>query len=78
MDTFKKNIDFVIKIKWALFKVNKKRNTEFNFLKPKQIDCVKKALNNDALVVLPTGYGKSLICELVQLINNSTVTVVII
>ena len=29
MDTFKKNIDFVIKIKWALFKVNKKRNTEF-------------------------------------------------
>ena len=76
MDKFQESLDFVVKCKYALFKINIKRNAEYNYLKPKQIDCVKKSIKNDALVILPTGYGKSLICELVQLLTNSTIVII--
>lgn len=76
MDTFKKNIEFTLKTKFALFSINKQRSTEYNYIKPKQIDCVKYALNCDTLVILPTGYGKSLVYELVQNITKTKVIII--
>ena len=44
---------------------------EYTFLNPMQIKCIKSALETDTLVILPTGYGKSLVYELIQIICNS-------
>ena len=44
MDKFQESLDFVVKCKYALFKINIKRNAEYNYLEPKQIDCVKKSI----------------------------------
>lgn len=50
--------------KVALFHLNKTRGTTFNILKPKQLDCLLHLLKRDVIAVLPTGYGKSLIFEI--------------
>ena len=41
-----------------------------------QIKCIKSALETDTLVILPTGYGKSLVYELIQIICNSKMVII--
>lgn len=48
----------------------------FNFLKPLQGKCIKSGLHNDTLVVLPTGYGKCLIYEMLPRIQNTKIVVI--
>ncbi|CAG2248251.1 unnamed protein product [Mytilus edulis] len=55
-----------LQTKIALAAINKKRKTEFSFLKPLQFKSVSAAYHNDAMIVLPTGYGKSLIFEVIM------------
>ena len=52
------------------------RFSHINYLKPLQAKNVKSALAGDTLIVLPTGYGKSLIFELVPFITNSKAVIV--
>ena len=56
--------------------------TEYCYLKPKQIDCLNTILNSDVIAILPTGYGKSLIFEILpffsyHLYNKKSVVLVI-
>ena len=53
---FLEKIKFCSKCKKALASVNIRRKTEYTFLKPMQIKCIKSALEIDTLVILPTGY----------------------
>ena len=41
-----------------------------------QIKCINSALEKDTLVILPTGYGKSLVYELKQIICNSKMIII--
>lgn len=54
----------VLKQKLALLMFNKQFDEKYFFLKPKQIDCLKAIQEKDTVAILPTGYGKSLIFEL--------------
>lgn len=73
------SIEESLRLKFALAQVNKVRHTEYNFLKPKQVDCLKYALqNSDVLGVLPTGYWKSLIVEMMPYLRNAQGAVIII
>lgn len=45
--------------------------TDINYLKPKQVVTIKQALKNDCISVLPTGYGKSLIFEILPFVDFS-------
>lgn len=54
----------VLKQKLALLMFNKQFDEEYFFLKPKKIDCLKAIQEKDTVAILPTGYGKSLIFEL--------------
>lgn len=52
--------------KIGLSNLNVSRKVEYDFLKPKQFQSVSSILSgNDTLSILPTGYGKSLIFELI-------------
>ena len=73
---FNADLEFCLITKTALSCINKKRCTQFSFLKPKQFDCVKRALKGDTLIVLPTGFGKSLFYELVQVISGTKVLII--
>ncbi|XP_050395031.1 uncharacterized protein LOC126812606 [Patella vulgata] len=53
--------------KIALAKLNVDRATTYSYLKPKQSDSLKSALISDIIVNLPTGYGKSLIFDLLPM-----------
>ena len=74
-DLFNK-LDFVNSSKVVLSKINKKRKANYNFLKPGQFLCLKKALECDVFGILPTGYGKSLIFEALPYFENSTALVI--
>ncbi len=50
--------------KVALARRNTTRNTSLSMLKPKQVDALLALQFQDVLAVLPTGYGKSLVFEL--------------
>lgn len=45
--------------------------SDINYLKPKQVITVKEALKNDCISILPTGYGKSLIFEILPFVDFS-------
>ena len=45
-----KNLIFQEKLKFCLASVNIRRKTEYTFLKPMQIKCIKSALETDSLV----------------------------
>lgn len=45
--------------------------TDINYLKGKQVVTIKQALKNDCISVLPTGYGKSLIFEILPFVDFS-------
>ena len=65
-----------MKCKKALASVNIRRKTEYTLLNPMQIKCIKSALETDSLVILPTGYGKSLVNGLIQIICNSKMIII--
>ena len=73
---FQEKLKFCLKCKKALASVNIRRKTEYTFLNPMQIKCIKSALETDTLVILPTGYGKSLVYELIQIICNSKMIII--
>lgn len=50
--------------KQYLARLNTSQHKIYPGLLPKQIDAIKKSVAGDALIVLPTGYGKSLIFEI--------------
>ena len=73
---FQEKLKFCLKCKKALASVNIRRTTEYTFLNPMQIKCIKSALETDTLVILPTGYVKSLVYELIQIICNSKMIII--
>ncbi|XP_065933778.1 uncharacterized protein [Magallana gigas] len=60
-----------IKFKRGLQLLNLHCGTDINYLKPKQVVTIKQALKNDCISVLPTGYGKSLIFEILPFVDFS-------
>jgi ATP-dependent DNA helicase RecQ len=54
-------------IHYGLCSINTKRNTSYCALKSEQAECLQHLLlsNSDVLAVLPTGFGKSIIFELI-------------
>jgi superfamily II DNA helicase RecQ len=64
-DNFVERLKIVIRLKTSLYLLNQDRNCEYLLLKPKQFECLTACLKgNDVICVLPTGYGKSLVYEL--------------
>ena len=63
----KLHLEISLCLKVALAAVNKDRGTCYTGLKPKQARCLMQLQYTDVLAVLPTGYGKSLIFELLVL-----------
>ena len=52
------------------------RNSTFIALKPLQLSAIRSAMEKDTVVVLPTGYGKSVIYEILPVLNFSVILVV--
>ena len=57
--------------KIALGNLNKAREREYSMLRPKQFQCIEAILSKDVLGVLPTGYGKSLIFEILPFLDKA-------
>lgn len=51
------SLEKVMKEKLALSVFNTTLKTEYSFIKPKQLECLRAVYDNDVI----TGYGKSLI-----------------
>ena len=66
---FNDKLNKCIKMKLCLAKCNLKLkfNESYSYLKPKQVDCVSAGYNRDLLALLPTGYGKSLLFNLIPI-----------
>ena len=62
---FQEKLKFCLKCKKALASVNIRRKTEYTFLNPMQIKCIKSALETDTLVN-----------ELIQIICNSKMIII--
>jgi ATP-dependent DNA helicase RecQ len=59
------HLDKVLCTKIGLAKINCSRGLEYTYLRPKQVDVLYSVMSGrDTIAVLPTGYGKSLIFEL--------------
>ena len=61
MADIRDKLNFINETKHVLSKINLSRQVSYSWLKPAHFLCIKSALNNDTLGVLPTGYRKSLI-----------------
>lgn len=59
-------------LKIAVARVNKTKVQPISYLKPKQVMCLKFAVekSRDTLAVLATGYGKSLIFEILPVYSE--------
>ena len=57
-------IEWCLIYKQYLARLNTSQNTAYCALLPKQIQAIRKSVYGDTLVVLPTGYGKSLIFQI--------------
>ncbi len=71
-------LEKVIKTKVAVTKVNMSTPYQpYQFLKPKQTDVLYSILERkDTLAVLPTGYGKSLLFEMVPYVLENAVAII--
>ena len=76
MADIRDKLNFINETKHVLSKINLSRHVSYSWLKPAQFLCIKSALNNDTLGVLPTGYGKSLIFEALPYFKQSVVIVI--
>ncbi|CAC5410858.1 unnamed protein product [Mytilus coruscus] len=68
---FKEKLKNILTYKIALTKINSTRKVNLTFLKPLQLQSIQGAMKSDALIILPTGYGKSLIFEMLAKMNNT-------
>lgn len=68
--TFVEKLKSVVRSKLALCRLNKDRQSEYLTLKPKQFDALQACVIGDCICVLRTGYGKSLIYELIPYYNE--------
>lgn len=59
----------------ALVKLNLSGERYYSHLRPKQLEAVRKAQEGDSLVILKTGYGKSLIFELLPHVNDTVIVI---
>lgn len=81
--TFTGKLNRVNLLKRALFKLNCHRNSCIAYLKPKQVDTLYSvAENQDTISVLPTGYGKSIIFQILpyysSLLNSYEAKIIVI
>ncbi len=60
-----------------LQKINSGQGKDYSFFKKKQWEAISAAKNNDVMVVLPTGYGKSLIIETLPYLAEPPTCVVV-
>ena len=67
---------FSLKSKLALSEINCERRTEYSYLKPLQINGIRSAVLSDTFIILPTGYGKSLIFEMIPRINRTKAVII--
>ncbi len=74
LDVLHRPISVVSRI---LYDFNIHHDMEYRGLLPKQVDALKQAMKRDCLVVLPTGYGKSLIFYLLPFITQPPQPVII-
>ena len=56
--------DNMLAHKFALAEINHRYNMSYTFAKPKQIQLLFEAFRGDTLALLPTGFGKSLVFEM--------------
>ena len=63
-------LQFSLFSKIALAKINQNRGVNYNSLKPLQCECLKAAAMRDTIAILPTGYGKSLIFEMLPILSE--------
>ena len=68
--------DCTFKSKVALGRINCRRNGCYTYLKRMLTLCLKKALMGDTLAVLPTGFGKSLIFEMLPLMMSTQTSMI--
>lgn len=72
-------LTFSLRTKQALLVINKRSNKLYNSLKVKQIQCLRKIYeNNDVIACLPTGYGKSLVYDILPYFCNPNDSIVVI
>lgn len=78
IEVAEKDLDIIFSLtsKKALSTINIRRNLDYSYLKPLQCKSLKASRQSDSMVILPTGYGKSLIFELLPVINRSQVIIV--
>ena len=75
-------IDFSLKTKIALGEVNKKKTKTgenvayYSYIKPLQMKGISSAIHRDTLTILPTGYGKSLIFEIIPYLLHSKIIII--
>ena len=67
----------VSQINRMLYQLNKDHQLSYTGLLPKQVDAVKAAMTGDVCVFLPTGYGKSLIYQLLPYLSDPPKPVVV-
>lgn len=76
------DLELILREKKALASYNLSLNTELNYLRPKQLQCLREVVQKDLIAVLPTGYGKSLVYEFLpfycKFVKNISCTVIVI
>ena len=70
------SIERALKTKVALARINMKRGSTYSYLKPLQCQSITAALEQDTVIVLPTGYGKSLIFETILEVNQKKAVII--
>lgn len=80
-DFSSKSIEFSLRTKFALGQINNKRAKSgetfyYSYIKPLQMRGIISAVQRDTLTILPTGYGKSLIFELLPQMLQSKIIII--
>ena len=77
LQKFRYKLNKVQLSKSVVARFNKHNKNCVEYLKSKQYDCVMKAQQDNLVIMLPTGYGKSLIYHLLSFCNTNGVMLVI-
>ena len=76
-DSLESDINFSLKCKIAVMKFSEKRDNRI-IMKSVQLQCIKSALLSDTIVCLPTGYGKSLVYQLLPFFYDEPSIIIVI
>ena len=63
-------------IRMSLVNLNKETKSAFNHLKPHQLQAIEKSRTSDVFVCLKTGYGKSLVFQILPYLFSSCVLII--